>query len=227
MLRFTCKRFQELILKWEYKFVHHSDVGHCLVLPMFFCTPIGLLESYCCNNSRKALYISVLRYIQIYASVAHWIESWFSCQDTFQWNGITSKKKGQKWGTEKHSISSRDDYKNSNKDKTELPSSKKQKHPNEEIDFEKLPPLPCGPKVYSPFLPLYYLSFVEFLNNSIFEVLSAFLNKKHESLSCIQIVVCTMYRLEISLHIVYWSYHHAGLLSFQNFEYVWILTGYK
>ncbi|XP_050206650.1 coilin [Mercurialis annua] len=36
--------------------------------------------------------------------------------ETFQWNGITSKKKGQKWGTEKAASYKRNDYRNSNQE---------------------------------------------------------------------------------------------------------------
>jgi coilin len=37
-------------------------------------------------------------------------------QDTFQWNGTTSKKKGQKWGKERTSSHKNDDYEKSSQD---------------------------------------------------------------------------------------------------------------
>ncbi|KAL3819295.1 hypothetical protein ACJIZ3_005200 [Penstemon smallii] len=64
--------------------------------------------------------------------------------DNFQWNGITSKKKGQKWGSENYSFSSGNDHKNQDKDHSE--SDKKEKQLHRVIDFDKLPPLPSMPK---------------------------------------------------------------------------------
>ncbi|GFZ00043.1 hypothetical protein Acr_13g0014420 [Actinidia rufa] len=77
--------------------------------------------------------------------------------ETFQWNGITSKKKGQKWGTEK--FTSRSDYKDFNKERSEMmtmekvkPSNDptmaidKVKPPNDPIDFDKLAPFASFPK---------------------------------------------------------------------------------
>ncbi|XP_057484962.1 coilin-like [Actinidia eriantha] len=77
--------------------------------------------------------------------------------ETFQWNGITSKKKGQKWGTEK--FASRSGYKDSNKDLSEMTTMEKVKPsngptmtidkvkpPNDPIDFDKLAPFTSLPR---------------------------------------------------------------------------------
>ncbi|KAG8366017.1 hypothetical protein BUALT_Bualt17G0032400 [Buddleja alternifolia] len=66
--------------------------------------------------------------------------------ETFQWNGITSKKKGQQWGKETRSFTPRNDYKNSNKEYSEIPSTEKEKQSDGQLDFDKLPPLPSIPK---------------------------------------------------------------------------------
>ncbi|KAI3467611.1 hypothetical protein Pfo_024274 [Paulownia fortunei] len=66
--------------------------------------------------------------------------------ETFQWNGITSKKKGQQWGKENRSFTPRNDYKNSNKEYSDKLSNEKEKQLDEGIDFDKLPPLPSMPK---------------------------------------------------------------------------------
>ncbi|KAK6160289.1 hypothetical protein DH2020_003670 [Rehmannia glutinosa] len=67
--------------------------------------------------------------------------------ETFQWNGITSKKKGQQWGKENRSFTPRNDYKNSNKEYSETFSKEKEKQPDEGVDFDKLPPLTSMPKI--------------------------------------------------------------------------------
>lgn len=73
----------------------------------------------------------------------------FFLQDTFQWNGIYSKKKGQKWGRDKHTFTPRNDYKDLNKDFSEILSNGKEKLSDEGIDFDKLPLLADMPKVES------------------------------------------------------------------------------
>lgn len=67
-----------------------------------------------------------------------------SCFLQDQWNGITSKKKGQKWGREKHTFTPRNDNKDS---LYEILSNAKDKLSDEGIDFDKLPPLVDVPKV--------------------------------------------------------------------------------
>lgn len=61
--------------------------------------------------------------------------------DTLQWNGITSKKKGQKWGREKHAFTPRNGHKDSNEDFSEILSDAKKNLSDEGIDFDKLPAL--------------------------------------------------------------------------------------
>ncbi|XP_042048635.1 coilin-like isoform X2 [Salvia splendens] len=65
--------------------------------------------------------------------------------ETFNWNGITSKKKGQQWGKENRRFTPINDYR-TNKEDFETPTKEKRKQPNEGIDFDKLPPLPGLPK---------------------------------------------------------------------------------
>lgn len=66
--------------------------------------------------------------------------------ESLQWNGITSKRKGQKWGTEKLSYSQR----NGNKDvvgvQSHTLSTSKETNMNHPIDFDKLPSLSELPK---------------------------------------------------------------------------------
>ncbi|CAB4264262.1 unnamed protein product [Prunus armeniaca] len=58
--------------------------------------------------------------------------------DTFQWNGITSKKKGQKWGMEKTPHSRKSDYKDLNPESPETLGSEKEIPVDDPIDFNKL-----------------------------------------------------------------------------------------
>ncbi|GMP57828.1 hypothetical protein CsSME_00021741 [Camellia sinensis var. sinensis] len=66
-------------------------------------------------------------------------------EETFQWNGIISKKKGQKWGKEKFS-SRRNDYKDSNEERSEVMTTERVDPPNNPLDFDKLAPLARLPK---------------------------------------------------------------------------------
>ncbi|KAL6547423.1 hypothetical protein OROMI_023144 [Orobanche minor] len=68
-------------------------------------------------------------------------------ETTFQWNGITSKKKGQQWGKESNrSFTPRNDYKNSNIESSEILANEKEKQPDQGVDFDKLPPLTSMPR---------------------------------------------------------------------------------
>lgn len=67
-------------------------------------------------------------------------------QETFQWNGITSKKKGQKWGKERTSSHKHDDYEQSSQDSPTIQNAEK-KHTSDAVDFEKLTPYTGLPKV--------------------------------------------------------------------------------
>lgn len=67
--------------------------------------------------------------------------------ETFQWNGITSKRKGQKWGTEKISSAERHEHQNFDRDQPNISSTTKIEIPvNDPIDFDKLLPLQDLPK---------------------------------------------------------------------------------
>nr|KYP75751.1 hypothetical protein KK1_019951 [Cajanus cajan] len=65
--------------------------------------------------------------------------------ETFQWNGITNKKKGQKWGTERMSSHKQDDYKHAN---IEYPTSQnvEKEFTFKAGDFDKLKPYTSLPK---------------------------------------------------------------------------------
>ncbi|KAL8520009.1 hypothetical protein ACS0TY_010809 [Phlomoides rotata] len=66
-------------------------------------------------------------------------------QETCQWNGITSKKKGQQWGKEDRPFIPRNDHKIPNEEDSEL-SNKKETHADEGTDLDKLAPLLGMPK---------------------------------------------------------------------------------
>ncbi|KAL3511354.1 hypothetical protein ACH5RR_030755 [Cinchona calisaya] len=67
-------------------------------------------------------------------------------KEPFRWNGITSKRKGQKWGSEKKSFGRRNDYRDDNREHPVILSVPKEIHLNGPIDFEKLPLLCDMPK---------------------------------------------------------------------------------
>ncbi|KAK9903896.1 hypothetical protein M0R45_000867 [Rubus argutus] len=56
----------------------------------------------------------------------------------FQWNGITSKKKGQKWGMEKTSHSRKSDYEDLYQESSEILGIEEEIPENDPIDFNKL-----------------------------------------------------------------------------------------
>lgn len=67
-------------------------------------------------------------------------------QETFQWNGITNKKKGQKWGKERMSFRKQDDYDYSSQDIPTVQNAEKE-HTFNAVDFDKLKPYTSLPKV--------------------------------------------------------------------------------
>lgn len=81
--------------------------------------------------------------------------SWL--QETFQWNGITSKRKGQKWGTEKFSLAEMYEHQNFDLDQPNISSTTEVEIPvHDPIDFDKLHPLANLPKV-SSFIPYIFM----------------------------------------------------------------------
>ncbi|XP_009359233.2 coilin isoform X1 [Pyrus x bretschneideri] len=58
--------------------------------------------------------------------------------EIFRWNGITSKKRGQKWGMEKTSHSRTSDYNDLNQESPAVPDIEKEIPVNDHIDFNKL-----------------------------------------------------------------------------------------
>lgn len=73
-------------------------------------------------------------------------------QDTFQWSGTTSKKKGQKWGKERTSSHKQDDCEQACQDFPAVQNAGK-KNTFDAVDFEKLTPYTDLPKVIILFLP--------------------------------------------------------------------------
>ncbi|KAG5125517.1 hypothetical protein JHK82_032254 [Glycine max] len=59
--------------------------------------------------------------------------------EIFQWNGITNKKKGQKWGKERMSFRKQDGYEHSSQDCPTVRNAEKEQ-PSNAIDFDKLKP---------------------------------------------------------------------------------------
>ncbi|KAH7515727.1 hypothetical protein FEM48_Zijuj10G0057100 [Ziziphus jujuba var. spinosa] len=68
-------------------------------------------------------------------------------KETFQWNGITNKQKGQKWGKEKSPYDKRSDNKNLNGESSGMPTIEEEAPVNVPIDFDKLKPCTSLPKV--------------------------------------------------------------------------------
>lgn len=66
--------------------------------------------------------------------------------ETFQWNGITSKRKGQKWGTEKISSAEKHEHQNFDHDQPNISSTEVEIPVHDPIDFDKLQPLTNLPK---------------------------------------------------------------------------------
>ncbi|XP_051122050.1 coilin isoform X2 [Andrographis paniculata] len=66
--------------------------------------------------------------------------------ENFQWNGITSKKKGQQWGREKHSSTSQIHFQNPSKVCSEVAANEKNKPVDAGVCLENLPPLTGVPK---------------------------------------------------------------------------------
>jgi coilin len=69
-------------------------------------------------------------------------------QETFHWNGITSKKKGQKWGKEKAVSCKRNDYNNFRKESSSSLSIEEQTPVYDCTNFEELPLYASLPKVF-------------------------------------------------------------------------------
>ncbi|KAG6713859.1 hypothetical protein I3842_05G174000 [Carya illinoinensis] len=65
--------------------------------------------------------------------------------ESLQWNGITSKRKGQKWGLEKVAYYKRNDYVSSNEEVAEMVTAEEAPAKNP-IDFDKLKPYTSSPK---------------------------------------------------------------------------------
>ncbi|XP_027913012.1 coilin [Vigna unguiculata] len=65
--------------------------------------------------------------------------------ETFQWNGITNKKKGQKWGKERMSFHKHDGYEHSSQEYATVENAEKEPTFNV-VDFDKLQPYTGLPK---------------------------------------------------------------------------------
>lgn len=76
------------------------------------------------------------------------VMTYFMLQETYGWNGITNKKKGQKWGQQNFSSLRMKDSKSLSKEYSETLTVEEEITVKGSIDFDKLPPLPSLPKVY-------------------------------------------------------------------------------
>ncbi|XWS22673.1 hypothetical protein CRYUN_Cryun29cG0056200 [Craigia yunnanensis] len=65
---------------------------------------------------------------------------------TFQWNGITSKKKGQKWGKQKTPFLKWNDEKSFSQVSSEMVAVEEKTTVTDDMDFDKLMPYSCLPK---------------------------------------------------------------------------------
>ncbi|XP_062158326.1 coilin isoform X2 [Alnus glutinosa] len=65
--------------------------------------------------------------------------------ENLQWNGITSKKKGQKWGIEKAASYKRNEWTSLNQESSEMLVAEKATIANNPIDFDKLTPYTSFP----------------------------------------------------------------------------------
>jgi len=81
-------------------------------------------------------------------------------QETSEWNGITTKRKGQKWGTEKQPASS---WKDSRAYKAHSSGSWAARKQLPGVDFEKLVPLIDLPKVWFLCVIISFLCFMHIL----------------------------------------------------------------
>lgn len=68
-------------------------------------------------------------------------------QENLQWNGITSKKKGQKWGIEKVASYKRNEWTSLNEEGSEMLVDEKATIANNPVDFDKLTPYTSVPNV--------------------------------------------------------------------------------
>ncbi|EXB82497.1 hypothetical protein L484_027672 [Morus notabilis] len=66
--------------------------------------------------------------------------------ENFQWNGITSKRKGQKWGKEKTGFHKRSDQKRRNQDSSEMMIIEEETNVIGHVDFNKLKPCTSLPQ---------------------------------------------------------------------------------
>lgn len=68
-------------------------------------------------------------------------------QETFHWNGITSKKKGQKWGTEKTISYKRSEQNNLNQESSDMLVNEEETTEKVPLDFNTLQPCISLPQV--------------------------------------------------------------------------------
>ncbi|KAL9332736.1 hypothetical protein ACSQ67_002346 [Phaseolus vulgaris] len=73
------------------------------------------------------------------------LEVTFDWKETFQWNGITNKKKGQKWGKERMSFHKHDEYEHSSQEYPTVQNAEKEPTINV-VDFDKFRPVTGLPK---------------------------------------------------------------------------------
>ncbi|KAG6429263.1 hypothetical protein SASPL_107308 [Salvia splendens] len=110
-----------------------------------FCLWSIYLDYGCDDVIKLVNYFVHLTYEILFVDAEEAMQQDHAPLETFNWNGITSKKKGQQWGKENRRFTPINDYR-TNKEDFETPTKEKRKQPNEGIDFDKLPPLPGLPK---------------------------------------------------------------------------------
>lgn len=105
--------------------------------------------------------IFILHSVLVLEFIGSKLNDCMSCmlQETFQWNGITSKKKGQKWGMEKTPHSRKSDYKDLNPELPETLGSEKEIPVDDPIDFNKLELCTTLPEVC--FFPNFHFAFMD------------------------------------------------------------------
>jgi hypothetical protein len=80
-------------------------------------------------------------------------------QENLHWNGITSKKKGQKWGIEKAASYKRNEWTSLNQESSEMLVAEKATIANNPIDFDKLTPYTSFPNVRFFHTSIIFLAF--------------------------------------------------------------------
>jgi hypothetical protein len=111
----------------------------------------SLARDFLCLNSLIILIVFLICLLRLSHLVFEFINvilsSWVMLQENLQWHGITSKKKGQKWGIEKVASYKRNEWTSSNQESSEMLAAEIETIANNPMDFDKLTPYTSVPKV--------------------------------------------------------------------------------